>query len=128
MIIKPTKKNVLVELNKITSMATTKGGIALPGNRTASIHKATVVEVGPDVTTCDIGDSVLLLKAQVIDLVHEGVEYKMLEEESIVGIMKPGRHDAITGPDRLLGLGTGLDSQCQQEANDRPDKPGSIKD
>lgn len=83
MIIRPLKKNVIVE--RIAKEEVSSGGIVLPGGDREAADKAVVLAIGPEVTDVKIGDS-LLINWQKATLA--GKEVYRINEEDIIGIFE----------------------------------------
>ena len=81
--IRPLKANVIVE--RIKKEEVSSGGIVLPGGDREEADKAVVVATGPDVSTVNIGDS-LLINWQKATLA--GKEIYRINEEDIIGIFE----------------------------------------
>lgn len=68
------------------------GGVMLPGNAVRSQFVANaqvkVVAVGPDVRTVKIDDEVLVPRAAVEQISHDGNQYWWINEAGVLGIVK----------------------------------------
>jgi len=85
MIVTPLAKKVLVAENKREN--TTQSGIVIEGAAGLGNSKSgTVLAIGPDVTTVNVGDVIYLLwpKAKVVTI--DGAQRVIIEEEDIVAV------------------------------------------
>ena len=83
MSLRPLKDNVIIERIKKDEM--TSGGIVLPGGDRSEADRATVISVGPDVTSIEVGDEVLVNWNKTSAFSENG--YRVTEEE-IIGIFE----------------------------------------
>ena len=81
------KKRVLIAQNKAETK-TTSGIIIDDGSSMRDSKTASVLAIGPEVTTIAVGDKVLVDWTKGFVVKVEGVERVMIEEEHIVGIIK----------------------------------------
>jgi chaperonin GroES len=81
--IKPLRDNVIVE--RIKKENVTAGGIVLPGGDREEADKALVTAIGPDVTTVEVGQTVLINWQKAPNV--QGDLYKV-NEEDIIGIFE----------------------------------------
>ena len=87
MIVKPLHKKVLVAENKTETV--TESGLILEGaNSVRESKRATVIAVGPEVTTVKVGDVVLLEwnKASVVKI--GDAQRAMIDEDNIVAVFE----------------------------------------
>jgi len=83
MSIRPLKANVIIERIKKDEM--TAGGIVLPGGDRDEADRATVIAVGPEVTSVQVGDEVL---ANWNKTSAFGENKFRVAEEEIIGIFE----------------------------------------
>lgn len=92
--LKPLRDRVLVE--RVSEEEKTKGGIIIPDSAKEKPQEGKVVAVGPgklldNGTTCPLtvktGDRVLFSKYSGSDVKLEGVEYTIIREDDILGIV-----------------------------------------
>ena len=86
MTIQPLKKKVLVAQNKAETK--TASGIIIDDNSSLRESKtATIVAIGPEVTTVEVGQRILVDWTKGFVVKIDGVERVMVDEEFIVGIV-----------------------------------------
>jgi co-chaperonin GroES (HSP10) len=81
--IKPLKDNVIIERIKKDEM--TSGGIVLPGGDRDEADRASVTAIGPDVTSVQVGDEVLVNWNKAAGF---GDNLYRVTEEEIIGIFE----------------------------------------
>ena len=86
MAVKPLKDIVLVAENKRETQTTS--GIILDAQGTGESKTATVLAIGPKVTSVEVGNKVLLMwnKGQVVNV--DGAQRVMIKEEDIVAVLE----------------------------------------
>lgn len=83
----PLKKRVLLAQNKAETK--TASGIIIDDSSSLRESKtATVLAIGPEVTTIAVGDKILLDWTKGFVVKVDGVERVMVDEEHIVGIIR----------------------------------------
>lgn len=80
--IRPTKNNVLVELQEKTKE--TKSGIILTSADRDEANKGLVIEVGPDSKEVKNGDTILPNWNAARKVIYDEKEYYIISEEEIV--------------------------------------------
>lgn len=86
MIIQPLKKRVLVAQNK-TETKTTSGIIIDDASSLRDSKTARVIAIGPEVTTIEVGQTVLIDWSKGFVVKIEGIERVVVDEEFVVGIV-----------------------------------------
>jgi co-chaperonin GroES (HSP10) len=79
----PLKANVIIERIKKDEM--TAGGIVLPGGDRDEADRATVIAIGPEVTSVQVGDEVLVNWNKTSGF---GEDKFRVAEEEIIGIFE----------------------------------------
>jgi len=93
--LKPLADKVVIEIDPEAEQSS--GGIFIPDTAREKPQRGTVIAVGPGKTldsgtreamTVKPGDKVLFPKYGGTDLKHEGVEYKIVAERDILGVIE----------------------------------------
>ncbi len=85
--IKPLKDRVVVKYSS-EELEKTPGGIYVPDVAKEKPQKGTVVEVGSEVKEVKVGDTVLFDKYAGSKIKVDDVEYLIIKEEEILGIVE----------------------------------------
>ena len=80
----PLKKQILIKAN--SQEAVSSSGIILEGTNLVDSRSATVIRVGPDVTTVKEGYIVYVNWTKALPVKIEGKEFHFIEEENLVAI------------------------------------------
>lgn len=83
----PLGKRVLVE--RIPELSETKGGILIPNTFREKPMEGTIVSIGEDVKHVKPRDRILHAKYSGVDIKFRNVDYLILTEEDVLGIIKP---------------------------------------
>lgn len=81
----PLKKQILIKAN--AQEAVSQGGLLLEGTSLVDSRTATVIRVGPDVTTVKPGYIVYVNWAKSFPVKIDGKEFSFVEEDHLVAIM-----------------------------------------
>lgn len=68
----------------------TASGIYLPDNAKEKPVTATVIAVGPDVTTLKKSDDIIYKEYSTTELTIDGIEYLIVKEEDVLGTLQKG--------------------------------------
>lgn len=85
--IKPLKDRVVVKYSS-EELEKTPGGIYVPDVAKEKPQKGTVIEVGSEVKEVKVGDTVLFDKYSGSKIKVDDVEYLIIKEEEILGIVE----------------------------------------
>ncbi|GAB5045916.1 MULTISPECIES: co-chaperone GroES [Thermodesulfovibrio] len=85
--IKPLKDRVVVKFSS-EELEKTPGGIYVPDVAKEKPQKGTVIEVGSEVKEVKVGDTVLFDKYAGSKIKIDDVEYLIIKEEEILGIVE----------------------------------------
>ncbi|ACI22172.1 MULTISPECIES: co-chaperone GroES [Thermodesulfovibrio] len=85
--IKPLKDRVVVKFSS-EELEKTPGGIYVPDVAKEKPQKGTVVEIGSEVKEVKVGDTVLFDKYAGSKIKVDDVEYLIIKEEEILGIVE----------------------------------------
>ncbi len=85
--IKPLKDRVVVKYSS-EELEKTPGGIYVPDVAKEKPQKGTVIEVGSEVKEVKVGDTVLFDKYAGSKIKVDDVEYLIIKEEEILGIVE----------------------------------------
>lgn len=85
--IKPLKERVVVKYSS-DELEKTPGGIYVPDVAKEKPQKGTVIEVGSEVKEVKVGDTVLFDKYAGSKIKIDDVEYLIIKEEEILGIVE----------------------------------------
>ncbi len=85
--IKPLKDRVVVKYSS-EELEKTPGGIYVPDVAKEKPQKGTVIEVGSEVKEVKVGDTVLFDKYAGSKIKIDDVEYLIIKEEEILGIVE----------------------------------------
>ncbi len=85
--IKPLKERVVVKYSS-EELEKTPGGIYVPDVAKEKPQKGTVIEVGSEVKEVKVGDTVLFDKYAGSKIKIDDVEYLIIKEEEILGIVE----------------------------------------
>ncbi|MCX7723667.1 MAG: co-chaperone GroES [Thermodesulfovibrio sp.] len=85
--IKPLKDRVVVKFSS-EELEKTPGGIYVPDVAKEKPQKGTVIEVGSEVKEVKVGDTVLFDKYAGSKIKIDDVEYLIIKEEEILGIIE----------------------------------------
>lgn len=85
--IKPLKDRVVVKYSS-EELEKTPGGIYVPDVAKEKPQKGTVVEIGSEVKEVKVGDTVLFDKYAGSKIKVDDVEYLIIKEEEILGIVE----------------------------------------
>lgn len=81
----PLKKQILIKAN--AQEAVSHSGIILEGTNLVDSRTATVIRVGPDVTTVKPGYLVFVNWTKALPVKIDGKEFNFIEEENLVAIL-----------------------------------------
>jgi co-chaperonin GroES (HSP10) len=81
----PLKKQILIKAN--AQETTTASGLIIEGSGLVDSRTATVIRVGPDVTTVKPGYLVYINWTKALPVKIEGKEFSFIEEDNLVAIM-----------------------------------------
>jgi chaperonin GroES len=85
--IKPLKERVVVKYSS-EELEKTPGGIYVPDVAKEKPQKGTVIEIGSEVKEVKVGDTVLFDKYAGSKIKVDDVEYLIIKEEEILGIVE----------------------------------------
>jgi len=81
--VKPLRNNILIDLHKIADSA-----ISMVDESEAQIEKATVLDIGDEVTLVKKGDIILYKKYNLDQFEIDGITYYMIPEDDVKAICK----------------------------------------
>lgn len=83
----PLKKHILIKANAQETKSTS--GLILEGTNLVDSRTATVIRVGPDVTSVKPGYVVYINWTKALPVKIDGMEFSFIEEDSLVAIYDP---------------------------------------
>lgn len=86
MVIKALRDKVV--LRRLEAETRTPGGLVIPGNAVEKRLEGVVESVGSEVHAVKVGDRVLVGKYTGNEIRIDGVEYVILKEEEILGVLE----------------------------------------
>ncbi|HBB40351.1 MAG: co-chaperone GroES [Nitrospirae bacterium CG18_big_fil_WC_8_21_14_2_50_70_55] len=87
--LKPLGDRLLVEYS--TAESKTAGGIYIPDSAKEKPHEGVVLAVGKDVEEVKAGDRVIFGKYSPDKITMDGVEYAVIKEEDVMGVIVAGK-------------------------------------
>lgn len=75
-----------IVVGEVAEEKTTSAGIILTQNVESGARPAKVVDVGPDVTVCKVGDSIAIKWGEALAVTENGQQYAIIAEEHVYGI------------------------------------------
>lgn len=81
----PTQNYVYVV--QVEAQKTTAGGIILTGDSETGSKPALVKAIGPDVTTCNIGDTAYVKWGEGVPVTHQGEKAVIMPDTAVIAII-----------------------------------------